>query len=84
MMLNSMASYRLRRVLRSTSGKETLSFDSRTIEAADLEAAISAVRGDTRVRVGQEVESAILSTLSGEIVWVDAAASAPPRPAPGC
>jgi hypothetical protein len=83
MMLNSMASYRLRRVLRSTNGKAALSFDSRTIEAADLEAAITAARGDTRVRVGQEVESAILSTQSGEIVWTSAAASQAPGSRPG-
>jgi hypothetical protein len=69
--------------LRSTTGKEALSFDSRTIEAADLEAAITAATGDTRVRVGQEVESAILSTQSGEIVWTSAAASQAPGSRPG-
>jgi uncharacterized RmlC-like cupin family protein len=68
--------------LRSTTEEGAVSFDSRTIEAEDLEAAIRAVRGETRVRVGQEVESAILSTQSGEIVWTSAAAAQAPSPRP--
>jgi hypothetical protein len=66
------------------SGTGGTAYDSRTIEAADLDAAIAAAKSDRRVAPDQKVESAVLSTLSGEIVWVDATASAPLRPAPGC
>jgi hypothetical protein len=66
------------------SGSGGTAYDSRTIEAADLDAAIAAAKSDRRVAPDQKVESAVLSTLSDEIVWVDAAASPPPRPAPGC
>jgi hypothetical protein len=79
-----MGSYRLRRVLRSTSGTGGTAYDSRTIEAADLDAAIAAAKSDRRVAPDQKVESAILSTLSGEIVWTDTQASPLSRPAPGC
>jgi hypothetical protein len=69
-----MGSYRLRRVLRSTGEQDAISFDSRTIEASDLDAAIRAAGIDTRIHGGRRVESAVLSTLNGEILWTGAGA----------
>lgn len=42
LVLRTMGSYRLRRVLKSTDGGGGTAYDSRTIEAADLDAAIAA------------------------------------------
>ncbi|MGU3659511.1 hypothetical protein [Methylobacterium fujisawaense] len=84
MALYTMGSYRLRRVLRSTDGAGSTAYDSRTIEAADLDAAIAAAMNDRPASPDQKVESAILSTLSGEIVWTkDTLAHGNPGPAPG-
>ncbi|WP_408902922.1 hypothetical protein [Methylobacterium radiotolerans] len=44
-------------------------FDSRTIEAEDLESAIREAGVDTMIHGGAMVESAVLSTPSGEILW---------------
>lgn len=83
-MLRTMGSYRLRRVLKSTGGGGRTAYESRTIEAADLDTAIAAAMNDRPVAPDQQVESAILSTLSGEIVWTnDMLAHGNPGPAPG-
>lgn len=65
-----MASFRLRRNLRYVNGGGT-AFDSCTIEAADLEAAILAAKDERRLAPGLEVASYVLSTPSGKIVWSD-------------
>lgn len=67
-----MASYRLRRVLRSTEGREAVSFDSRTIEAPDLDAAIREASLGLSTSGGTTVESMTLSKPTGEIVWTGA------------
>ncbi len=78
-----MGSYRLRRVLKSTDGAGGTAYDSRTIEAADLDAAIAAAM-NVRPAMNRKVESAVLSTSSGEIVWTnDMLAHGNPGPAPG-
>jgi hypothetical protein len=75
-----MESYRLRRVLKSTGGGGRTAYESRTIEAADLDAAIAAAMNERPVAPDQKIESAILSTLSGEIVWTK---DSLPRGSPG-
>ncbi len=83
-MLRTMGSYRLRRVLKSTGGGGRTAYESRTIEAADLDAAIAAAMNDRPMAPDQKVESAILSTLSGEIVWTkDTLPHGSPGPVPG-
>lgn len=82
LVLRTMGSYRLRRVLKSTDGGGGTAYDSRTIEAANLDAAIAAAMNDRPAAPDQKVESAVLSTLSGEIVWTCAPSA--PRPAPSC
>jgi hypothetical protein len=67
-----MGSYRLRRVLRSTEGREAVSFDSRTIEAPDLDAAIREASLGLSTTGGVTVESVTLSRPTGEIVWTGA------------
>ncbi len=69
---SSMGSYRLRRVLRSTERRGALSFDSRTIEAPDLDAAIREASLGLSTSGGTTVESVTLSRPTGEIVWTGA------------
>jgi hypothetical protein len=76
-----MGSYRLRRVLKSTDGGGGTAYDSRTIEAADLDAAIAAAMND-RPAMNRKVESAVLSTSSGEIVWTKGMPSKRQAPTP--
>jgi hypothetical protein len=64
-----MGSYRLRRVLRSTERRGAVSFDSRTIEAPDLDAAIREASLGISNSGGVTVESVTLSRPTGEIVW---------------
>ena len=76
-----MGSYRLRRVLKSTDGVGGTAYDSRTIEAADLNAAIAAAM-NVRPALDRKVESAVLSTSSGEIVWTKGMPSKQAAPNP--
>jgi hypothetical protein len=75
-----MRSYRLRRVLRSTGGTGTVSFDSRTIEALDLAAAIREASADAAIQGGRMVETVVLSTPAGEILWTGVAAASGATP----
>lgn len=81
MVLRTMGSYRLRRVLKSTDGGGGTAYDSRTIEAATLDAAIAAAMND-RPAMNRKVESAVLSTSSGEIVWTKGTPSKQTTPNP--
>lgn len=65
----SMASYRLRRVLRWKDGRSGTAFDSRTIEAVDLDQAILIAKRAEGVAPGFELASCVLSAPSGEILW---------------
>lgn len=63
-----MAFYRLRRVLRSKTGGGS-AFDSTTIEAEDVDAAIRAVREGHVDKPGFELATVVLTMPSGQIVW---------------
>ena len=78
-----MGSYRLRRVLRSMEREGAVSFDSRTIEAPDLDAAIREVSLGLSTSGSATVESVTLSRPTGEIVWTSASTSAGTGPAAG-
>lgn len=81
--LSSMGSYRLRRVLRSAEGQGAVSFDSRTIEAPDLDAAIREASFGLSTSGGATVESVTLSRPTGEIVWTGARTALGTGPAAG-
>lgn len=78
-----MAAYRVRRVLRWKDGRSGTAFDSRTIEAVDVDGAILAARREYRVPPGFEVASYVLSTPAGEILWTSGGDAPALAPAPG-
>lgn len=79
-MFGSMAAYRVRRVLRWKDGRSGTAFDSRTIEAIDLDGAILVARRTDSVPPGFEVASYVLSTPAGEILWTSGGDAAAPAP----